>query len=77
MAVLVTGGAGFLGRHLAAELAARGERITVLDDLSCVNSSFNCTELQHENIRCIEGSTLDAALSRITWSRSGVEHANG
>jgi nucleoside-diphosphate-sugar epimerase len=32
--VLVTGGAGFIGSHLAARLAAGGARVRVLDDLS-------------------------------------------
>ncbi len=32
--VLVTGGAGFVGVNLCRELAARGERVVVLDDLS-------------------------------------------
>lgn len=31
---LVTGGAGFIGSHLCAELAARGHDLVVLDDLS-------------------------------------------
>jgi UDP-glucose 4-epimerase len=34
VAVLVTGGAGFIGSHVAEGLAARGERVVVLDDLS-------------------------------------------
>ena len=32
--VLVTGGAGFIGSHLLEVLAARGDHITVVDDLS-------------------------------------------
>lgn len=31
---LITGGAGFIGSHLAEHLVARGERVVVLDDLS-------------------------------------------
>ena len=34
MHVLVTGGAGFIGSHLADALIARGDSVTVLDDLS-------------------------------------------
>jgi UDP-glucose 4-epimerase len=32
--ILVTGGAGFIGSHVAEELVARGHAVTVLDDLS-------------------------------------------
>lgn len=34
MRYLITGGAGFIGSHLADELLARGERVQILDDLS-------------------------------------------
>ncbi len=34
MAVLVTGGAGYIGSHMVLELVDAGERVVVLDDLS-------------------------------------------
>ena len=34
---LITGGAGFVGSHLAEALAARGDEVTILDDLSTGN----------------------------------------
>ncbi len=34
MKVLITGGAGFIGSHLAEQLLARGEEVHLLDDLS-------------------------------------------
>jgi len=34
MTTLITGGAGFIGSHLAEALVARGEQVILLDDLS-------------------------------------------
>jgi UDP-glucose 4-epimerase len=34
MKYLITGGAGFIGSHLADALIARGDRVTIIDDLS-------------------------------------------
>ena len=34
MRVLITGGAGFIGSHLAEALVAKGDEVMVLDDLS-------------------------------------------
>ena len=34
MRILVTGGAGFIGSHIVDGLVARGDRVTVLDNLS-------------------------------------------
>ncbi|HNW93117.1 MAG TPA: GDP-mannose 4,6-dehydratase [bacterium] len=41
MNVLVIGGAGFIGCHLAHRHLRRGDRVTVLDDLSRFGSSMN------------------------------------
>jgi UDP-glucose 4-epimerase len=40
--ILITGGAGFIGGHIAERLAARGDRVVVLDDLS-TGSADNLT----------------------------------
>ena len=34
MKILITGGAGFVGSHLADKLISEGHEITVIDDLS-------------------------------------------
>ena len=34
MAILVTGGAGYIGSHMALELLDAGEKVVVLDNLS-------------------------------------------
>ena len=60
--ILITGGAGFLGRNLAARLDREGARVTVLDDLSCANSTFECAPLARDSIRKIKGSVFDRAL---------------
>jgi UDP-glucose 4-epimerase len=54
---LVTGGAGFIGAHLARELAARGDDVVVLDDLS---GGFR--DNVEERATFVEGSITDHAL---------------
>lgn len=57
---LVTGGAGFIGSHLVDLLLERGDRVTVVDDLS-TGSRSNLPDA-HPNLRFIEAS-VDAALN--------------
>ena len=54
---LVTGGAGFMGSHLAEILVGRGHEVTVLDDLS---GGFR--ENVVSGARLVEGSITDDAL---------------
>jgi UDP-glucose 4-epimerase len=57
MKILVTGGAGFIGSHMAEELAGRGHRVIALDDLS---GGF--VENVVAGVELIEGSILDVEL---------------
>jgi UDP-glucose 4-epimerase len=57
--VLITGGAGFIGSHLADALISRGHHVTVLDDLS-TGSRENLADAQSTGkLRLIEASILD------------------
>lgn len=56
---LITGGAGFIGGHLAEPLLERGDRVVALDDLSTGRLS-NLDHLGgHANFRFVQGSVLD------------------
>ena len=54
---LVTGGAGFIGSHIATALAERGNNVRVLDNLS-TGSKANLAHLEG-NVEFIEGDILD------------------
>jgi UDP-glucose 4-epimerase len=61
MRSLVTGGAGFIGSNLVDALVARGDEVTVLDDLSSGKRS-NLEDALAKSAKLIEGSVADAAL---------------
>jgi UDP-glucose 4-epimerase len=62
MHYLITGGAGFVGSHLADQLLERGDRVTILDDLS-TGSMRNIAHLrEHENFRYVIDTMLHASL---------------
>jgi UDP-glucose 4-epimerase len=62
--VLITGGAGFIGSHLADRLAAQGDHVIVLDDLS-TGTLENLRGLQgRANFEFVHGSVLQGGLVR-------------
>lgn len=59
---LVTGGAGFIGSHLVERLIARGDRVSVLDDLS-TGQRANLADIgERPDFAFFEGSVLDTHL---------------
>ncbi len=62
MRVFISGGAGFIGSHLASRLIADGHHVSVLDDLS-TGDMANIVHLRDEpKFEYRIGSTLDAPL---------------
>jgi UDP-glucose 4-epimerase len=64
--VLITGGAGFIGSNLAARLAAAGDRVRILDDLSMGSRSY-LDGIPHELIvrSLAERAAIDSAVSGV------------
>lgn len=60
--VVVTGGAGFIGSHLADELVKRGYGVVILDDLTTGKTENIVELLKKGNAEFIQGSITDATL---------------
>lgn len=69
MRALVTGGAGFVGSHLADRLLADGHAVTVYDDLSTGQADFLASASRHPSYRFVEGDILDG--DRLTEALDG------
>lgn len=60
--VLITGGAGLIGSHLAEKLASKGVQVLILDDFS-TGSKANIEELSSlSSVEVFSGSVLDKEL---------------
>jgi len=71
MNILVTGGAGFIGSHVAEAYARQGDRVVVVDNLSraqLLHASPRTAEFtwnllaKTPNVSCVRGDVRDAAL---------------
>ena len=61
MRYLITGGAGFIGSHLAESLISRGDQVVVFDNLS-TGSTNNLISIS-QKIKFEQGNILDKALA--------------
>ena len=66
--VLVTGGAGFIGSHVADALIARGHDVVVLDDLS------GGTEANVNGATFVRASVTDAAAIDALFARRSFDY---
>jgi UDP-glucose 4-epimerase len=62
MSYLITGGSGFIGSHMAEALLARGDSVTVLDNVSTGRESNLARVREHPGLRFVRGSVLDTLL---------------
>ena len=66
---LVTGGAGFIGSHIAEALVRRGDRVRILDNLS--TGFLSNLEGFREQVEFLEGDATDAKI--VARAVAGVE----
>jgi UDP-glucose 4-epimerase len=59
---IVTGGAGFIGSHLAQELAKQGYQVVILDDLSTGKMENIQSLLNKDNVTFVRGSITELPL---------------
>lgn len=72
MNYLITGGAGFIGSHLADALVARGDRVSILDNFS-TGDAANVAHLRDvDAVTVTSGSILDGHLVRSLVAESDV-----
>src|SRR6202011_3688246 len=60
--VLITGGAGFIGSHLADALVEHGDAVMILDDLSTGTLENIAQVARCSSVTFVHGSVLDEAL---------------
>ena len=60
--VIVTGGAGFIGSHLAERLAGKGYQVIIIDNLSAGKMENIAELLKRDNVEFVKGSIVDLTL---------------
>jgi|WetSurMetagenome_2_1015567.scaffolds.fasta_scaffold05411_8 nucleoside-diphosphate-sugar epimerase len=75
MRYIVTGGAGFIGSHIAEYLSANGHEVIIFDDLFSGKKQNIRHLLDKKNVSFVEGSVTDIhTLKKITDGTDGIFH---
>src|SRR2546426_11576092 len=72
MNILITGGAGFIGSHLAEAMIAAGHEVTAVDDLSTGSKSNLQPLLKNGRFRFALGSVCDQTAMTVPVKRCDV-----
>ena len=70
MNVLITGGAGFIGSHLAERLLARGDEVLVIDNFATARRD---NLVPRDGLTIVEGSIVDRAVVESAFARAEPE----
>jgi UDP-glucose 4-epimerase len=69
---LITGGAGFIGSHLAERLLKDGEEVVIIDNLSTGRLENLASFRQFDTLQFVQGDIRDASLVQLLISRCDV-----
>jgi UDP-glucose 4-epimerase len=72
MKALITGGAGFIGSHLAERLLGNGDEVTILDDLSTGRLENIQGLRDRAELQFVKGDIRDSTLVQLLTSRCDV-----
>lgn len=75
MAILVTGGAGYIGSHTVVELLNANKEVVVLDNLcnSSPKSLERVKEITGKDVKFYEGDILDRALLQKIFAENSIQ----
>lgn len=68
MKYIITGGAGFIGSHIAEELISQDHEVVIFDNLFSGRNENIQPFLSHKNVSFIKGTITDLSLLKQTFA---------